>query len=98
MDKVVAFDLRAVVAPGMVVTAAGGGAAEAGHGIEFRTAGLFQVEMRDAPTLQQLFFVMASFVGHHRLVGSLERVHQLSDILFQGGCRTGLFSVGGSIG
>ena len=98
MDKVVAFDLRAVVAPGMVVTAAGGGAAESGHGIKFRTLGLFQVEMRDAPTLQQLFFVMASFVGHHRFVGSLERVHQLSDILFQGGCRTGLFSVGGSIG
>ena len=98
MDKVVAFDLRAVVAPGMVVTAAGGGAAESGHGIEFRTPGLFQVEMRDAPTLQQLFFVMSSFVGHHRIVRLLERVHQLFDILFQGGCRTGLFSVVGSIG
>ena len=82
----------------MVVAAAGGGAAEAGHGIEFRTAGLFQVEMLYAPMLQQLFFVMASFVGHHRLVRSLELMHQLSDIMFQGGCRTGLFSVGGSIG
>ena len=48
--------------------AAGGDAAEPGHGIEFRTLGLFQVEMRDAPTLQQIFFVMSSFVGHHRLV------------------------------
>ena len=67
----------------MVVTAAGGGTAESGHGIEFRTLGLFQVEMRDAPTLQQLFFVMSPFVGHHRLVGLLEREHELSDILFQ---------------
>ena len=98
VDKVVAFDLRAVVAPRMVVTAAGGGAAESGHGIEFRTLGLFQVEMRDAPTLQQLFFVMSSFVGHHRLVGLLELVHEIFDIVFQVGCRTGLFSVGGSIG
>ena len=56
----------------MVVTATGGGVAESGHGIEFRTLGLFQVEMRDALTLQQLFFVMSSFVGHYRLVGLLE--------------------------
>ena len=45
----------------MVVTATGGGAAESGHGIEFRTLGLFQVEMRDAPTLQQLLFRNALF-------------------------------------
>ena len=56
----------------MVMTAAGGGVAESGHGIEFRTLGLFQVEMRDAPTLQQLFFVMSSFAGHYHLVGLLE--------------------------
>ena len=61
----------------MVVTAAGGGAAESGHGIEFRTLGLFQVEMWDAPTLQQLFFVISSFVGHHRLVGLLELLHRV---------------------
>ena len=98
MDKVVAIDLRAVVAPGMVVIAAGGGAAESGHGIEFRTLDLSQVEMRDAPRLQQLFFVMSSFVGHHRLVGLLELLHEIFDILFQVGRRMGLFSVGRSIG
>ena len=82
----------------MVVTAAGGGAAESGHGIEFRTPGLFQVEMRDAPTLQLLFFIVSPFIGHHCLVELLELVHELFDILFQVGCRTGSFSVGGSIG
>ena len=84
--------------PRIIVTAAGGGAAESGHGIEFRTLGLFQVEMRDAPTLQQIFFVMSSFVGHRRLVGLLELLHEIFHILFQVGCRTGLFLVGGSIG
>ena len=98
MDKVVAFYLRAVVAPRIVVTAAGSGAAESGHGIEFRTLGLFQVEMWDAPTLQQIFLVMSSFVGHHRLVGLLELLLEILNIMFQVGCRTGLFLVGGSIG
>ena len=68
MDKVVAFYLRVVVAPRIVVTSAGGGAAESGHGIEFRTLGLFQVEMWDASTPPPSCRVVGTFardLEHH---------------------------------
>ena len=99
MDKVVAFDLRAVVAPRMVVTAAGGWGGRAG--VMVSNLGHWACSKLKCGMPQRcnkLFFVMSSFVGHHRLVGLLELVHEIFDILFQIGCRTGLFSVGGSIG
>ena len=50
------------------MTSAGGGAAESGHGIEFRTLGLFQVEMWDASTPPPSCRVVGTFardLEHH---------------------------------
>ena len=81
----------------MVMTAARGRLEESCHGIEFRTMGLFQIEMGYAPTFQQVFFIMSSFVGHHCLVGLLELLHQLFDIVYQLDSGARLFSAVGII-
>ena len=81
----------------MVMTASRGRLEESCHGIEFRTAGLFQIEMGYAPTFQQVLFIMSPFVGHHRLVGLLELLHQSFDIVYQLDSGPRLFSAVGII-
>ena len=80
------------------MTAARGSIAESCRGIEFRTLGLFQVEMRYAPPFQQIFFVMSAILGHHHLVWLLELLNESFHILFQLDSRTRFFLAVGIIG